>query len=54
MRRFKQRRSKGEDGRGSESTIGDVGRGMYGPDPDTDRPVSRFERTRRSARERKK
>jgi hypothetical protein len=49
-RRRRKSRAASE-GRESSPTIGDVGRGIYGPDPTT-QPVWRFERVRKPAKRR--
>jgi hypothetical protein len=46
MRWRKTRRSNRDTTEQPESPIGDVGRGMYGPDDTKERAVSRFERSR--------
>jgi hypothetical protein len=46
MKLRKLRRRERDDEAQSVGTIGDVGRGIYGPDETEQRPVSRFERTR--------
>jgi hypothetical protein len=50
---LRRRRSRTDDAgnRFSESTIGDVGRGIYGPDRET-QPAYRFDRVRRPAKRR--
>jgi hypothetical protein len=50
---LRRRQSRADDAgnRTSESTIGDVGRGIYGPDRET-QPVYRFDRVRRPVKRR--
>lgn len=44
--RLWKRRKPANTSEKPQSTISDVGRGLYGPDDTKERPVSRFERER--------